>query len=204
MNKEASFDTATQLRSSASPTNLAGGLEAMAEFAERVDELDEALADLADVTGESTSRSVERLRRNLAEFEPSVTILGQVKSGKTSLVNAMAGWADLLPSDVNPWTSVVTSLHLTPGPERAEIGARFRFMTEEEWDRLLSKGGRIGELAGRAGAGTAGSRCRRRPLRGPGAPSIRIGARFGSRFKAVLERRTVLPALVRAASILSG
>ncbi|MCB1395651.1 MAG: dynamin family protein [Rhodobacteraceae bacterium] len=152
MTFERSFDTATELRAPASPGNLGAGLEVMAEFAHRVEHLDLALAALAEVTGESNSRSVERLRKALAEYEPSVTILGQVKSGKTSLVNAMAGWADLLPSDVNPWTSVVTSLHLMPGRKRAEIGARFKFMTEEEWDRLLTKGGRIGELAGRAGA----------------------------------------------------
>lgn len=152
MNTVSSIDTATQLRAVAAPTNLASGLEDMADFAEQVERLDSALAGLSEITGESTSRSVERLRRSLADFEPSVTILGQVKSGKTTLVNAMAGWADLLPSDVNPWTSVVTSLHLTPGPRKAEIGARFKFMTEEEWDRLLTKGGRIGELAGRAGA----------------------------------------------------
>ena len=152
MNTVSSIDTATQLRAIDTPTNLSAGLEGMAEFAEQVELLDGALAGLSEITGESTSRSVERLRRNLADFEPSVTILGQVKSGKTTLVNAMAGWADLLPSDVNPWTSVVTSLHLTPGSHKAEIGARFKFMTEEEWDRLLTKGGRIGELAGRAGA----------------------------------------------------
>ncbi|MCB1341991.1 MAG: dynamin family protein [Pseudooceanicola sp.] len=152
MNMQAQRNATTQLRATASPTNMGAGLELMAEFAERADHLDRTLQQLCGATGESTSRSVERLRKSLAEYEPTITILGQVKSGKTSLVNAMAGWADLLPSDVNPWTSVVTSLHLTPGAQRAEIGARFRFMTEREWDRLLTKGGRIGELAGRAGA----------------------------------------------------
>ncbi|MFC4667480.1 dynamin family protein [Seohaeicola nanhaiensis] len=152
MTIDADKETATQLRAPVMPCNLGAGLEGMVEFADRVEHLDKTLESLCSVTGESTSRSVERLRKSLAEYEPTITILGQVKSGKTSLVNAMAGWADLLPSDVNPWTSVVTSLHLTPGRKRAEIGARFKFMTEREWDRLLTKGGRIGELAGRAGA----------------------------------------------------
>jgi ElaB/YqjD/DUF883 family membrane-anchored ribosome-binding protein len=152
MNPNAETQPATALRASDSPGNLSAGLEELEAFAKRISDLDETLEELAEMTGENATRSVERLRRTLAEFEPSVTLLGQVKSGKTSLVNAMAGWSDLLPSDVNPWTSVVTSLHLSPGKERAEIGARFRFMTEEEWDRLLTKGGRIGELAGRAGA----------------------------------------------------
>lgn len=152
MNIEVNVDQATQIGSSARPTNLKSGMEVAADFANRANRLDQALQSLAELTGEETSRSVARLRRTLAEFEPSVTLLGQVKSGKTSLVNAMAGWADLLPSDVNPWTSVVTSLHLTPGRKRCEIGARFKFMTEEEWNRLLTRGGRLGELAGRSGA----------------------------------------------------
>jgi hypothetical protein len=152
MNIEVAADPATEIRYSAYPTNLLAGTEDLADFAGRAEELDEALSCLADLVGEEARRSVARLKQKLSDFEPAVTVLGQVKSGKTSLINAMAGWADLLPSDVNPWTSVVTSLHLTPADEPREIGARFRFMTEGEWDRLTTKGGRIGELAGRAGA----------------------------------------------------
>lgn len=152
MNIQANLDHATQIQSSARPTNLNAGKEGLAAFAKKMRELDYALEALEDVTGEEMAQSVTRLRRSLVEFEPSVTLLGQVKSGKTSLVNAMAGWADLLPSDVNPWTSVATSLHLTPEENHVEVGARFQFMTEDEWDRLLTRGGRLGELAGRAGA----------------------------------------------------
>ncbi|MFY0312562.1 dynamin family protein [Leisingera sp. D0M16] len=154
MNMEAQIESATDIRASARPTNLNAGLEPLAAFARKAQRLDTALAALADVSGERVRRSLARLQAELGTFEPSVTLLGQVKSGKTSLVNAMAGWADLLPSDVNPWTSVVTSLHLEPGETRTENKACFQFMTEEEWDRLLTKGGRIGEMAGRAGAGS--------------------------------------------------
>lgn len=130
------------------------GLEPLTEFADRVERVELALKALEQATGDAASRAVARLSRELADFEPAVTFLGQVKSGKTSLVNAMAGWADLLPSDVNPWTSVVTSLHLTPGTQRKELGAKFQFMEQDEWDRLVRKGGRLGELAGRAGSGS--------------------------------------------------
>lgn len=128
------------------------GLDVLSEFADRFTHVENALDDLVGASGESTAKSLARVQTKLEEFEPTVTLLGQVKSGKTSLVNAMAGWPDLLPSDVNPWTSVVTSLHLQPGSERPSTAARFQFMTEDEWDRLSAKGGRIGELAGRAGA----------------------------------------------------
>ena len=126
------------------------GMEPLAEFAEQSKHLDASLAALKAVAGEAAAQTLTRLQQDLAAFEPAITILGQVKSGKTTLVNALAGWSDLLPSDVNPWTSVVTALHLMPGPHRREVGAKFQLMKEDEWDRLLSKGGRLGELAQRA------------------------------------------------------
>lgn len=138
----------------ARPSYLTAGHEPLAEFAVQHQRLADNLASLKRAAGPGAEASIARLQQELAAFEPAVTILGQVKSGKTTLVNALAGWSDLLPSDVNPWTSVVTSLHLSPGAGRQEIGARFQLMKLEEWDRLLSKGGRLGELAQRADAGS--------------------------------------------------
>ena len=152
MNMETQIEKATDIHASSRPSNLDSGLETLAEFARETQKLEKALSVLSEVTGEKVQRSLLRLKTEISEFEPSVTLLGQVKAGKTSLVNAMAGWADLLPSDVNPWTSVVTSLHLEAGHRQIEKKACFQFMTEGEWSRLLEKGGRIGELAGRAGA----------------------------------------------------
>ncbi len=152
MNIEAKIDPATEIRSSSGPSNLRAGMEKLAAFARDAATLERALDGLDKVAGDESRKPVERLKREIAAFEPRVTVLGQVKAGKTALINAIAGWADLLPSDVNPWTSVVTSLHLAPAEQRGEMGARFRFMTEDEWDRLTNKGGRIGELADRAGA----------------------------------------------------
>lgn len=128
------------------------GLEPLVDFSAKCTQLRQALSHLAEHGDEATARKVARLRQLLDGFEPSVTMIGQVKSGKTTLVNAMAGVPDLLPADVNPWTSVVTSLHLAPQAAALGSGAQFRFFEADEWDKLLNKGGRIGELAGRAGA----------------------------------------------------
>ncbi|MEO8242393.1 MAG: dynamin family protein [bacterium] len=145
-------------RNEANPVGLQdyqkSGLESLADFAEKSKQLETSLQVLASLCGDGASRAVAQLQQDLADFEPAITIVGQVKSGKTTLVNALAGWSDLLPSDVNPWTSVVTSLHLIPGQQRREVGARFQLMKEDEWDRLLSKGGRLGELAQRTDAGS--------------------------------------------------
>jgi hypothetical protein len=79
-------------------------------------------------------------------------MIGQVKAGKTSLVNAMVGRPGLLPADINPWTSVITSLHVSPRIRESAQHAKFSFFSEEEWSNLLNRGGRVGELARRAGA----------------------------------------------------
>lgn len=126
--------------------------DGLSGFSAKVGELDSALATLAEVGDKATRQGAQRLRRQLAGFEPSVTMIGQVKSGKTSVVNAMIGRPGLLPADVNPWTSVVTSLHLDPAAPHPASKATFRFFDGEEWSRLLEKGGRVGELAQRAGA----------------------------------------------------
>ncbi len=115
--------------------------------------LDTALAGMQEAGDRDTAQAARRLRQMARAFEPSVTMIGQVKAGKTSLVNAMIGRQGLLPADVNPWTSVVTSLHLSARPLGARPRARFRFFTDEEWSRLVDRGGRLGELAERAGAG---------------------------------------------------
>ena len=128
------------------------GFEGLQPFLDRSLALRQALVRLGKIGDKATNRAARKLHHQLKHAEPSVTMIGQVKAGKTSLVNAMVGVPDLLPADVNPWTSVVTSLHLNPNKPAEENRASFRFFDMEEWSRLLDRGGRIGELASRAGA----------------------------------------------------
>ena len=131
---------------------LLSGTRELTRVRAAIDEVDGALETIAAAGDRGAERAARKLQRQLRRIEPSATLIGQVKAGKTSLVNALVGWPDLLPSDVNPWTSVVTSLHLSPRPHLGGDHASFRFFEEDEWTRLLDRGGRIGELAGRAGA----------------------------------------------------
>ncbi len=128
------------------------GLEKLDGFHDEVADLEATLADVVKLGGQDAEKKSAKLVKQLRAFEPSVTMIGQIKSGKTSLVNAMVGRPDLLPADVNPWTSVVTSLHLNaPLPDDAPT-ATFQFFSQGEWDYLVENGGRIGELSSRAGA----------------------------------------------------
>ncbi len=131
---------------------LKKGFGPLSGFLDASNAVGSALNDIAEIADRTTVRAARKLNRQLHRVEPSVTMIGQVKAGKTSLVNAMVGWPDLLPADVNPWTSVVTSLHVSPRAHVSGSRASFRFFDEDEWTRLLERGGRIGELAGRAGA----------------------------------------------------
>ena len=119
-------------------------------FVDRADALRDALSRLTDIGDDATARAARKLAHQLSAVEPTVTMIGQVKAGKTSLVNALIGRPGFLPADINPWTSVVTSMHLSP--TRAEDRAAFTFFDANEWTRLMEKGGRVGELARRAGA----------------------------------------------------
>ncbi len=114
-----------------------------------VEEIRALNGDLGDA---ATVKAMRRLRYYLSTVEPAITMIGQVKAGKTTLVNALSGMPGLLPADVNPWTSVVTSLHFDPRAPQEETRASFQFFEADEWDRLVNRGGRIGELASRTGA----------------------------------------------------
>lgn len=131
---------------------LGSAFDGFRAFARKLEDLDARLQTLAGERPDLVGAKVRHLRRKIRECEPGLTMIGQVKAGKTTLVNAMTGWRDLLPADVNPWTSVVTSLHLAPGPRWATRNARFTFFDEAEWTNLVKQGGRMGELANRAGA----------------------------------------------------
>ncbi len=151
MNVDANIVTGAAATSDRSDL-LSQGFEGLGPFLKRSRELRQALVRLGKIGDKATNRAARKLHHQLKHAEPSVTMIGQVKAGKTSLVNAMVGAPDLLPADVNPWTSVVTALHLNPNVAPEDNRASFRFFDMEEWSRLLDRGGRIGELASRAGA----------------------------------------------------
>ena len=131
---------------------MRNGLDRLDVLKEDIEDLQSLLGDIAKLSSQDIAKKSNKIIKQLSSFEPSVTMIGQIKSGKTTLLNAMVGQPDLLPADVNPWTSVVTSLHLnTPLPDDAPA-ATFQFFNKDEWDHLVENGGRIGELSARAGA----------------------------------------------------
>ncbi|SFJ89061.1 dynamin family protein [Jannaschia pohangensis] len=160
------------------PEYLSHGLDPLHDFCEEVEALQEILQDIEAIGGTEVGKKVRQLMVELDAFEPSVTMIGQIKSGKTTLVNAMSGHPDLLPADVNPWTSVVTSLHLNTPRDPGDPGAIFRFFDRDEWDHLVENGGRIGELSARAGADQELQKLREQVAKMREKTRERLGKRF--------------------------
>ncbi len=127
------------------------GTEPLARVRQEFTQLRTLMSKLEGTLDDRSLRRMQLIEAQLAEFSATVTVVGQVKAGKTALINVLSGTPGLLPSDVNPWTSVVTTLHLNkPAPRNTK--AEFKFFDRGEWDRLVRGGGRLGEMAGRAGA----------------------------------------------------
>ncbi len=74
-----------------------------------------------------------------------IAVVGQMKAGKSAFINALVGRADLLPSEVNPCTSVVTRLHFE-GIYAPEEAAKFSFFDEQHWSHIAQGGGKLREL----------------------------------------------------------
>ena len=91
---------------------------------------------------------VVQARRVLADQTCRIAVIGQIKAGKSSFINVFTQRPDLLPTDINPWTAVVTSLHMRNDrvPPHAAV---FRMFSREEWQRLAEGGGRLRELTER-------------------------------------------------------
>jgi signal recognition particle receptor subunit beta len=91
---------------------------------------------------------IEDGQQVLADLVCRIAVIGQVKAGKSSFVNALVGRPGFLPTDVNPWTTVVTKLHFNCAAPKDVAGA-FRFFDPDEWRVIAEGGGRIRELTER-------------------------------------------------------
>lgn len=107
-----------------------------------------ALSDrLRSAIGEGYYSSLlDQIDQPLKNAIGSISMIGQVKAGKTSLINSLIERTGFLPSDVNPWTAVITKLFFGK-PNGPEDGALFSFFDDKEWDKFANRGGRLGELA---------------------------------------------------------
>jgi GTP-binding protein EngB required for normal cell division len=104
--------------------------------------------DLALLTDPHTAHFVNDTLANLNQQFCRVAFVGQMNSGKSSLINVLTQRPDFLPTDINPWTTVVTNLYFG-APDAPHVGAVFRFFNWDEWRRFAEGSPRIKELTKR-------------------------------------------------------
>jgi hypothetical protein len=87
---------------------------------------------------------VNGLLGDLQTHSCRIAVIGQIKAGKSTLINALIRRPDLLPTDINPSTAVITKLYFGASAEQNNT-ALFQFFSDEEWERIMS-GGRAGAM----------------------------------------------------------
>ncbi len=104
-----------------------------------------SLAGLVEPAGQALiGEAINRLGQQVFR----VSVVGQIKSGKSSFINAFVRQPRLLPTDVTPWTTTVTHLHFGEG-EPASSAASFQFFSAAEWHDLANGDRRVRELVQR-------------------------------------------------------
>jgi signal recognition particle receptor subunit beta len=140
----------------------------------------QSLADLVEPAGQAlVSEAISRLGQQVFR----IVVVGQIKSGKSSFINAFVRQPTLLPTDVTPWTTTVTNLHFGQ-PAAGNHAAAFQFFSEEEWRDLAEGGGGVRELTQRLVPGFAPELLRQHVE----ALKRRAGARLGSEFDQLLGK----------------
>ena len=112
---------------------------------QELDFLRDTLTALDRMLGKDMRQNFRALQGQLDNWATKVAVIGQVKAGKSTFLNAFLHSHDFLPSDVNPWTSVVTNIRINI-PNDPISGARFDFFAESDWEEIVSGDSRIRRL----------------------------------------------------------
>lgn len=113
---------------------------------QELDYLRQTLDQLDKIVDRKQRETVRGLRDRLDGWAAKIAVIGQVKAGKSTFLNAFLNQHDFLPNDVNPWTSVVTNIRVNMPGDPAS-GARFEFFDESDWDEIINGGTKIRQLA---------------------------------------------------------
>lgn len=136
------------------------------------------MIDVLEPAGVGLADEAQRL---LQQLRCKIAVIGQIKAGKSMFINALIGQTGLLPSDVNPATSAITSLHFNQPPPGSEV-AVFRFFTANEWEQLASGASRLRDLTQRLVPGFEPALLKRNV----GAMMARAEQRLGPQYQTLL------------------
>ena len=92
----------------ASDVALKRNFPGLGRIADAIKQFEDVLRDFVTMADPDTAKKVTRIMSQVREVEPSVTVIGQIKAGKTSLLNAMIGAPEayVLSRMRDPWRTV--------------------------------------------------------------------------------------------------
>jgi Dynamin family len=146
---------------------------------------------LSGLLGEHAAPLLEAATKQLHQRCCRIAVIGQIKAGKSTFINALAERPGFLPADINPWTAVVTALHFRNSPTPPEHAAEFHLFSADQWRELAEGGGRLRELTERLVPGFQPELLRAQLEVMRKRAERRLGSKFGEllgqchRFKAV-------------------
>lgn len=94
--------------------------------------------EVLSVADTSLAAHLREILNHIDAIYSRVAVVGQVKAGKSTFLNAFMQRHELLPTHVNPWTAVTTKLHFGRTGKPVS-GCDFTFFTQEEWAGLGRK-----------------------------------------------------------------
>lgn len=103
-------------------------------------------AEIARLVEPPNRQLLEEALRRSAQSTFKIAVVGQIKAGKSSFVNALIQHPGLVPTHVNPWTTAITRLVFNHLPDDGAEGV-FHFFNEQEWQHLVEPSGRLRALS---------------------------------------------------------
>jgi hypothetical protein len=152
---------------------------------------------LAGLLGEHAAPLLEAARQQLEQRSCRIAVIGQIKAGKSTFINALAERPGLLPTDINPWTVVVTALHFRSAATPPEHAAVFHLFSVDEWRELADGGGRLRELTERIVPGFQSDLLRAQLEVMRKRAAQRLGPRFADLLGKCHRFATVTPEVLR-------
>lgn len=104
----------------------------------KIDSIRDVLSDLEKLSNLKSNSRLADIKTRFKNCATRVAIIGQVKSGKSTFLNAFLGETGLFPTDVNPWTSAITNLRINV-PGDPTQGASFEFFDDHDWKRITEE-----------------------------------------------------------------
>jgi signal recognition particle receptor subunit beta len=105
------------------------------ELKRLIETLAQCARELRTVSDAALSSHIKEVLDRSTTISSRIALVGQVKAGKSSFINALIQHGELLPTHVNPWTAVATQLHFGT-PKMPVSGCDFTFFDRAEWEAL--------------------------------------------------------------------